>query len=354
MIFAPALPYLGAAGLGLAGYFYGKGSQPNQGGALDNTYGGYNPSTQPILTTPAITEPSQNRRDGVLMNPVLPNMPTYQGNPHNAALGRAMSAADKGGSAMLGGYFTGLEDGQVNKYNAETTGYANTVNALAALQEAKNVAAENQPQFTDPTYTLAALDALDQAAMIVQDDSKWTTGIMGVLSSMIPDTAANDLKEQLVTVESSIGFQRLEKMREQSATGASGLGSLSKNELDQLNASVASLKISQSKGQFTRNLRKVRMHYVNFLMAVDAERQAYNQMIDTGRVSGAKLPRISIPVSPFNRQNNQGGPNPQGNPNPQGGPNPQGNPNNQGGPNNPGGKKQVGTDANGQPIYQIQ
>lgn len=282
-------------------------------------------------------------------------MPQYQGNPYNAALGRAMSAADKGGSAMLGGYFTGLEDGQVNKYNAETTGYANTVNALAALQEAQNEAAENQPSPTDPKYTLASLDALDEAARLVQDNPNWTTGLLGQVSSLFPGTPANDLKELITTVEASIGFGRLEEMRAQSSTGASGLGSLSKNELDQLNASIASLKISQSKPQFTRNLQKVRGHYVNFILAVNAERAAYNQMIDTGRLTGTRLPTINLPPSPFNRQNNQGGPNPQGNPNPQGGPNPQGNSNNQGGPNPQGGNKvQVGVDANGNPIFRVQ
>ena len=341
----PILPYLAAGGVGLAGYLLGNSNRQNQGGALDNTYGGYNPSSQPILTSPTISNPnpSLNRRNGVLMSPDTP-MPSYQGNPYNMALGRAMSAADQGGSAMLGNYFTGLEEGRVNRYNAETQAYANTIQALAALQDAQNEAAENQPSPTDPKYTLASLDALDQAAMLVQDDSNWATGIAGVFSSLIPGTPASDLKELLTTVEASIGFGRLEEMRAQSSTGASGLGSLSKNELDQLNASIASLKISQSKPQFIRNLKKVRGHYVNFILAVNAERQAYNRMIDTGRLSGAKLPFIQIPASPFNRQQNN-----------QGGPNPQGNPNNQGGPNSQGGNKvQVGVDANGNPIYKVQ
>lgn len=341
------LPYLLGAGLlGGAGYL---GSQMfNQSGRqrppMPNINTGINPNAQvpPILATGT----SANRRDGVLM---APDLPVSRVNPYNSALGAAMAKADEGGPAMLGGYFTGLEAGRVNQFNADTQSYQDTIAGLADLAEAQGGA----PDPGDGKYISSALDALDDALLLVDNNPLTTTGLIGQMSKMFGGTAANDLAGLITTIESSIGFNRLNEMRKASATGASGLGQLSKNELDQLNASIASLKQSQSHDQFVRNLKKVRQFYSSSLNAINQERKLYNQMY------GKNLPMINIPGMPLMPSSNQ----PQGS-GPGGSTNlPQNN--NAGGQSNAnpnpnasgsggGGGNVVGQTQNGTPIIQVQ
>lgn len=287
------LPYLLGAGLLGGGLYLGNQALSQDGRKrppLPNVTPGYNPDAQvpPILTTGT----SANRRDGVLMAPM---QPVNRVNPYNSALGQAMLNADKGAPAMLGGYFQGLEAGRVNQFNADSQNYQDTIASLADLAEAQGGA----PDPGDGKYIASALDALDDALYLVDNNPLSTTGLFGQISKMFGGTPANDLAGLITTIESSIGFNRLNEMRKASATGASGLGQLSKNELDQLNASIASLKQSQSREMFVRNLRKIRKYYASSLAAINQERKMYNQMY------GANLPMIDIPGVPLMPSNNQ-------------------------------------------------
>lgn len=226
---------------------------------------------------------------------MAPMQPVNRVNPYNSALGQAMLNADKGAPAMMGGYFQGLEAGRVNQFNADSQNYQDTIASLADLAEAQGGA----PDPGDGRYISSALDALDDALYLVDNNPLTTTGLIGQVSKLFGGTPANDLAGLITTIESSIGFNRLNEMRKASATGASGLGQLSKNELDQLNASIASLKQSQTKEMFVRNLKKIRKYYASSLAAINQERKMYNQMY------GANLPMINIPGIPLMPSNNQ-------------------------------------------------
>tara|TARA_B100001057_G_scaffold71070_2_gene65229 strand:- start:6459 stop:7235 length:777 start_codon:yes stop_codon:yes gene_type:complete len=206
-----------------------------------------------------------------------------------------MAKADEGGPAMLGGYFTGLEAGRFNQFEADSQSYQDN------LESMKNIAAAQggAPDPMDGKYISSAMDALDDALYLVDNNPLSTTGLIGQMSKMFGGTAANDLSGLITTIESSIGFNRLNEMRKASATGASGLGQLSKNELDQLNASIASLKQSQSREMFVRNLKKIRKYYASSLAAINQERKMYNQMY------GKNLPMINIPGMPLMPSSNQ-------------------------------------------------
>ncbi len=287
------LPYLLGAGLLGGGLYLGNQALSQDGRKrppLPNVTPGINPDAQvpPILTTGT----SANRRDGVLMAPM---QPVNRVNPYNSALGQAMLNADKGAPAMMGGYFQGLEAGRVNQFNADSQNYQDTIASLADLAEAQGGA----PDPGDGRYISSALDALDDALYLVDNNPLTTTGLIGQVSKLFGGTPANDLAGLITTIESSIGFNRLNEMRKASATGASGLGQLSKNELDQLNASIASLKQSQTKEMFVRNLKKIRKYYASSLAAINQERKMYNQMY------GANLPMINIPGIPLMPSNNQ-------------------------------------------------
>jgi len=116
---------------------------------------------------------------------------------------------------------------------------------------------------------------IDNAASSINRDS---TGVVGrggrVLTAVtgIP-TAGYDLEKTLTTIKANIGFDRLQAMRDASPTGGA-LGQVAIQELEALQASIASLDQGQSPEQLKRNVQKVRRHYEGWKKSViDAQRQ---------------------------------------------------------------------------------
>lgn len=122
-------------------------------------------------------------------------------------------------------------------------------------QGAEQAIQRSQEQITTFNNTIDQIDtAIDQA------DSFGATGFMGNLLRSAPGTNAYDLKNNILTIKANIGFDRLQRMRELSPTGGA-LGNVANQELDALQATIASLDTAQSKDQLIRNLEKVREHY---------------------------------------------------------------------------------------------
>lgn len=278
------LPYLLGGAL-LGGGLYGL-SQTG-GGSQNVTTPGYNPGAVPVVPpSGALTLANQvGRRDGVLM--ATPKPAQSRINPYNSALGQAMLNADKGAPAMMGGYFQGLEAGRVNQFNADNQAYQDTLASLATLVEAQG---EQTPP-KDAAYTLAGLNSLDRAIQMIDANPSLTTGLGGAILSNIPGTDARDVKALITTVTSQVGFDRLQKMRDESPTGGA-LGQVSERELSQLNASLSNLEQSQSYNQLRENLNIVRTSLVRTIQAVNAERQMYNM------INGTNLPLVQIPGTP--------------------------------------------------------
>jgi hypothetical protein len=91
-----------------------------------------------------------------------------------------------------------------------------------------------------------------------------TAGPVGTLARFIPGTEGKDLASQILTVKANIGFDRLQKMRDESPTGGA-LGQVAIQELDALQNSIAALEQSQSPTQLGENLKIVLDHYTAFL-----------------------------------------------------------------------------------------
>ena len=107
--------------------------------------------------------------------------------------------------------------------------------------------------------TVAAIDRADKLA------SGWTTGIMSK-ADILPGTPQYDLKAELVTIMANIGFDRLQRMRDESPTGGA-LGQVAIQELAALQNSIANLDRAQSPEQFRKNLQVVRGRYAQFKRA---------------------------------------------------------------------------------------
>ncbi|MEK9984052.1 MAG: hypothetical protein VW879_04860 [Opitutae bacterium] len=141
---------------------------------------------------------------------------------------------------------------------------------------------KNKPK--PPVYQERTLLAIDDALKILNDDSFRlpVAGLFATTASEIGGTDAANLRQAISTIESSIGFDRLQKMRDDSPTGGA-LGQVSERELSLLNASLGSLSQMQSVEQLRTNLERVRTHYDNFIKSINARNQGLSaDNLDSG------------------------------------------------------------------------
>jgi len=114
---------------------------------------------------------------------------------------------------------------------------------------------------------------------------KVSAGTAGVMSrtGLVPGTPARDLRADLLTIKANLGFAELQAMRLASPTGAA-LGPIALQELEALQATIASLDQEQSPAQVKTSLNQIRTHYTNWKATVEASRDASN---DTGGAGAA-------------------------------------------------------------------
>jgi len=108
------------------------------------------------------------------------------------------------------------------------------------------------------------IQTIDQA---LGQTGKTTTGALGAALGVIPGTGAYDLRRTVDTIKANVGFQELQAMREASPTGGA-LGQVAVQELNMLQAVIASLDGNQSEAQMRQGLEKARKHFENWKGAV--------------------------------------------------------------------------------------
>lgn len=94
---------------------------------------------------------------------------------------------------------------------------------------------------------------------IQQSEGLFATGLGSYLPEAINSQSRN-LRRTLQQVKSTIGFDRLQRMRDQSPTGGA-LGQVSQMELSQLNSALGSLDNEQDEKQLQYNLEVVKRVY---------------------------------------------------------------------------------------------
>ena len=114
------------------------------------------------------------------------------------------------------------------------------------------------------------LENLDRAIELAQDPL--ATGFAGgalqnVGANPLTGSVAIDLAKTVETITATIGFDRLQRMREESPTGGA-LGQVAVQELEALRATMGSLDLRQSKDVVTRNLRRVKDEYVTAMKRI--------------------------------------------------------------------------------------
>jgi len=136
-------------------------------------------------------------------------------------------------------------------------------------KEEKEEIKQNKPK--PPVYQERTLVAIDDALNVLNKDSFRfpVSGFLATTASEIGGTDSANLAQAITTIQSSIGFDRLQKMRDDSPTGGA-LGQVSERELSLLNSSLGSLSQMQGEEQLRTNLERVRTHYDNFIKSINA------------------------------------------------------------------------------------
>ena len=154
----------------------------------------------------------------------------------------------------------------------------------ARIQSQKDKAAANKRAMGMPSavYKQAALTAITDIKGRLANESAFNpfdnnTGLFGYAMSHVAGTDAHDTANAIDTIEASIGFDRLQKMRDDSPTGGA-LGQVSNIELALLRKSLGSLKQSSSRAQFVKNLNAIEVQYKKAVAAVEAQQREWYRM----------------------------------------------------------------------------
>lgn len=144
---------------------------------------------------------------------------------------------------------------------------------LAAYQKAITSGKKRPMGNPVSPYNAVVLDTLNDIIPKLEGDTSWWSaeaGFTGSLMKFVAGTPAADFAAKIDTLKANIGFDRLQKMRDESPTGGA-LGQVSEMELRQLNAALGSLEQSQSPQQLRENLIRVREHYIRAVSSLEAE-----------------------------------------------------------------------------------
>jgi hypothetical protein len=206
-------------------------------------------------------------------NPVLGQMSDQGGldvvpMPDGVTFGREPIRMDAGDRFVLLDPVTRQVIGEIPKSGNVPEGYSpdaetGALTPMAGGPQAQEVAAKK-------SKAVNALGAVEQKRSVVSQDidravrlagSIPSTGLWSLLNA-VPGTPQGDLAGLLDTIEANVGFDALQEMRNNSPTGGA-LGSVTERELSLLAATVGSLRQSQSKEQFTFNLKRLKEQLTN-------------------------------------------------------------------------------------------
>lgn len=134
----------------------------------------------------------------------------------------------------------------------------------AEAKETKRVSLTNQAK--------NVLGKVDEALNKV---GGFTAGFGGMLAN-VPGTKARNLQADIDTIKANLGFQQLQAMRDASPTGGA-LGQVTERELGFLQSTVASLDQMQSPDELRRALNQIKVHYNNWLDAVNKSKTGQTQ-----------------------------------------------------------------------------
>ena len=168
------------------------------------------------------------------------------------------------------------------------TGEAQVVEGLVPPGTAKAAEAADARKSAALNQAKLVINKVDSALGLV---GTTTTGLLGSQYGKIPGSPAYNLRKEIDTIKSNIGFSTLQAMREASPTGGA-LGQVAVQELDMLQASLSSLDPNQSADQLKNNLDTVKRHFNNVVGILNGKMPSGNSGTGGSSVSGTIAPQI--------------------------------------------------------------
>lgn len=150
------------------------------------------------------------------------------------------------------------------------------------------------------TSGMVVLEDIGKALEIAKESPILSTGFIGGLLKDIGGTSAKNLTSLTTTIKANIGFDRLQRMREESPTGGA-LGQVAVQELEALQATLGSLDNSQTNAQFVGNLERLEAQYQKSMQEI------YNAAIKDqaeGKIN-KKTGRVISPMDYFSESDIQ-------------------------------------------------
>jgi hypothetical protein len=196
-------------------------------------------------------------------------------------------------------------EGRANRDSAQKVGEDYKV---TLAQEKINSANEKQDDL-DAKASRSAQGSITHATQMIENikDAKTlvkfeTTGRTGQAAAAInPGGEAGTLRTRIATIKANIGFDRLQKMRDESPTGGA-LGQVAVQELEALQASIANLSPLQSDAELSKSFDKIVKHYEGWKNSVAeddmarSKRRAGQQSINLPGAT-ARNPKAGAPVA---------------------------------------------------------
>ena len=108
-------------------------------------------------------------------------------------------------------------------------------------------------------------DMIDDSISILQDPDNYATGVTGAIirdwsGPLGASTEAKNLEAKITAIKANIGFDKLQRMREESPTGGA-LGQVAVQELVALQATYGSLDLMQDPKEVVKTLNNVKEVY---------------------------------------------------------------------------------------------
>ena len=132
------------------------------------------------------------------------------------------------------------------------------------------------------------LEDINRYRDLVENQGVFTpvTGALGEIVGNIAGTPASDARSLANTIGANIQFEALDQMRKESKTGGA-LGSITRNELEDLRATLGSIAAAQSDEQLLYNLNRLENLYNNVMSEAmsypEEERQKYGITITSSQ-----------------------------------------------------------------------
>jgi len=164
----------------------------------------------------------------------------------------------------------------------------------AAREAAERARSERVRREATQQTGSVVIRAIDDAEKTMRTAVLPTTGFFAERLSGIGGTAARNLRADLETIRSNIGFDQLNQMRQASPTGGA-LGNVSNQEITYLQAVMGSIDQSQSEAQLRRNLQRMREAYYEIVNYGLGNRPPVQIPGPGGRGSAEPPPRDGVP-----------------------------------------------------------